>query len=360
MPKTLIFAKTDSHADDIIGIVREEFGEGNDFCKKVTYKITENPKTVLSQFRNSWAPRIAVTVDMIATGTDVKPLEVLLFMRDVRSANYFEQMKGRGTRTIEFDDLRRVTRTARHTKTHFVVIDAVGVTKSKKTSSRPLERKPSVALKDLLGAVAVGAWDEDLFTSVANRLLRLNKQLTESQKEGFKKLAKGKSINQVAKDLLNVYDPDVVETKTEELLESIPPENRTPERVAEFREKAQEELAEVAGVTFTGALNEYIEKVRRVHEQIIDHINQDKLLKAEWDTFSVDKAEVVVKDFADYLQSHKDEIMALSFFYDQPYRLRELTFQMVKEVSERLKLDKTEFGPTLCVGGLYAIGGGAR
>jgi type I restriction enzyme, R subunit len=95
VPKTLVFAKTDSHADDIIQIIREEFNEGNDFCKKVTYKIEEDPKSVLNRFRNSWAPRITVTVDMIATGTDVKPLEVLLFMRDVKSANYFEQMKGR-------------------------------------------------------------------------------------------------------------------------------------------------------------------------------------------------------------------------------------------------------------------------
>ena len=143
VPKTLIFAKTDSHADDIINIVREEFGESNDFCKKITYKIDEDPKSVLNRFRNSWAPRIAVTVDMIATGTDVKPLEILLFMRDVKSINYFEQMKGRGTRTIAFDDLQKVSRTAKHTKTHFVIIDAVGAFKSKKTDSRPLERKPT-------------------------------------------------------------------------------------------------------------------------------------------------------------------------------------------------------------------------
>ncbi|WP_370104069.1 DEAD/DEAH box helicase family protein, partial [Winogradskyella sp.] len=85
VPKTLVFAKTDSHADDIIKIIREEFDEGNEFCKKVTYKIDEDPKSVLNRFRNSYYPRIAVTVDMIATGTDVKPLEVLLFMRDVKS-----------------------------------------------------------------------------------------------------------------------------------------------------------------------------------------------------------------------------------------------------------------------------------
>ena len=145
MPKTLIFAKTDSHADDIIQIVREEFGEGNAFCKKVTYLAEEDPKSVLAQFRNDYHPRIAVTVDMIATGTDVKPLECLIFMRDVKSRNYFEQMKGRGTRTIALDDLRKVTPSALYTKDHFIIVDAVGVTKSLKTDSRPLERKPTVA-----------------------------------------------------------------------------------------------------------------------------------------------------------------------------------------------------------------------
>ena len=56
VPKTLIFAKTDSHADDIIQIVREEFGEGNDFCKKITYQANEDPKSVLAQFRNDYQP----------------------------------------------------------------------------------------------------------------------------------------------------------------------------------------------------------------------------------------------------------------------------------------------------------------
>ncbi|MFH1005214.1 MAG: DEAD/DEAH box helicase family protein, partial [Bacteroidota bacterium] len=159
-PKTLIFAKTDSHADDIINIVREEFGEGNSFCKKITYKnLDEDPKSVLAQFRNDYCPRIAVTVDMIATGTDVKPLECLLFMRDVRSRNYFEQMKGRGTRVIPLDDLRKVTPTAKFAKDHFVIVDAVGVTKSCKTDSRPLEKKPGIPLKDLLNAVTVGNRD---------------------------------------------------------------------------------------------------------------------------------------------------------------------------------------------------------
>lgn len=153
VPKTLIFAKTDSHADDIIQIVREEFAEENRFCKKITYNA-DDAKGTLAQFRNDYYPRIAVTVDMIATGTDVKPLECLLFMRDVKSKNYFEQMKGRGTRTISLDDLRKVTPSAKFTKDHFVIVDAIGVTQSLKTDSRPVEKKHGVPLEDLLGAVA--------------------------------------------------------------------------------------------------------------------------------------------------------------------------------------------------------------
>jgi type I restriction enzyme, R subunit len=110
-PKTLIFAKTDSHADDIIHIVRELYGQGNEFCRKVTYSEKE-AESVLSSFRNDYHPRIAVTVDMIATGTDVKPLEVLLFMRDVRSRGYYEQMKGRGVRSLDADGLKKAPKPA--------------------------------------------------------------------------------------------------------------------------------------------------------------------------------------------------------------------------------------------------------
>lgn len=180
VPKTLIFAKTDSHADDIIQVVREEFGEGNEFCQKITCQA-EKPESVLASFRNDYYPRVAVTVDMIATGTDVKPIECLIFMRDVRSKNYFEQMKGRGTRTLNKDDLQKVTPSATENKDHFVIVDAVGVTKSKKTETRTLERKPTVSMKELMLNVAMGSKDENTLISLANRLIRLNSQM--SQKE---------------------------------------------------------------------------------------------------------------------------------------------------------------------------------
>lgn len=347
VPKTLIFAKTDSHADDIIQIVREEFGEGNAFCKKITYR-EEDPKSVLAQFRNSYNPRIAVTVDMIATGTDVKPLEVLLFMRDVKSRNYFEQMKGRGTRTISLDDLKKVTPTAKLTKDHFVIVDAIGVTKSLKTDSRPLERKPGVPLKDLLSAVAVGARDEDLFTSLANRLARLEKQMTEKEQQQFTEKTQGKKISQVVKELLGAYNPDVIDHHAGEMVRQA---QHDGDEVTlnlsknDLEAKAQEQLIERASSTFTGELNQWIDNVRKVHEQIIDTVNPDTLLTAGFSKENWEKAATTVADFKQWMADHRDEITALQIFYSQPVRRREITYAMIKDVLEKLKSDKPALAP---------------
>ncbi len=183
LPKTLIFAKDDSHAEDIVQIVREEFGKGNEFCKKITYKtMGESTDTLIASFRNSYNPRIAVTVDMISTGTDIKPLECLIFMRDIKSSVYFEQMKGRGTRTISSTDFEAVTPDAKQ-KTHFVIVDAVGVCENDKTDSRPLERKRSVPFDKLVQQVALGIRDEDTLTSLAGRLARLDREMGEKDRQ---------------------------------------------------------------------------------------------------------------------------------------------------------------------------------
>ncbi len=357
VPKTLVFAKTDSHADDIIKIIREEFAEENRFCKKITYNsdkdrrdsddnVTEegeDPKNTLSDFRNAYNPRIAVTVDMIATGTDVKPLECLLFMRDVKSKNYFEQMKGRGTRTVDYDNLKKVTPTAKYTKDHFVIIDAIGVTKSLKTDSRPLEKKPGVPLKNLLQAIAVGARDEELFTSIANRLTRLDKQITPKEKKLFAEKANGKSISQVVRDLLNAFNPDIleeIETKVRnEHIGAAPVEIEAT--IQSETEKLQNEVAKV----FTGEVNEYIENVRKAHEQRIDLANPDEVIKVGWDKDNKVKAQELVNDFTAWMEQHKDELIALQIFYNQPYKRRELTYTMIKEVLELLQNDKPSLAP---------------
>ena len=342
VPKTLIFAKTDSHANDIIDIVRVEFAEENKFCKKITYN-SEDPKSTLAQFRNDYHPRIAVTVDMIATGTDVKPLECLLFMRDVKSKNYFEQMKGRGTRTIDLDSLKKVTPTAKFTKDHFVIVDAIGVTKSLKTESRPLEKKPGIPLKELLQAIAVGAREEELFTSLANRLTRLDKQITEKEKKQFAEKANGKSVSQVVKELLNAFNPDV--------LEEIESKVRTEKAGAapidiEAAIKTQtEKLQNEAARVFTGELNEYIENVRKAHEQKIDLANPDEVIHAGWGKDNTHKANELIANFSAWMQEHKDELMALQIFYNQPYRRRELTYSMIKEVLEKLQSEKPGLAP---------------
>lgn len=340
VPKTLIFAKTDSHADDIIQITREEFGEGNEFCKKITYNA-DNPKSVLSQFRNDYYPRIAVTVDMIATGTDVKPLECLIFMRDVKSKNYFEQMKGRGTRVITLDDLRKVTPSARNVKDHFVIIDAIGVTKSLKTDSRPLERKPTVPLKDLLNAISVGNREEDLYLSLANRLTRLSKQIDEKEKTIIQTKAKGKNLNTIVKDLLNAYDLDEIEKTAREKFE-IDDKDQPKE---EHLKDAHDILKEKAASSFYGELNIYIDNVRKSLEQIIDTINPDTVLFVGWDKDQKTRAKNLVKDFKEFIEKNKEEIIALQIFYSQPYRRRELTYEMINDLLTIIKSDVPNLAP---------------
>ena len=329
VPKTLIFAKTDSHADDIIQIVREEFGEGNEFCKKITYSA-DNPESVLSSFRNDYYPRIAVTVDMIATGTDVKPIECLIFMRDVRSKNYFEQMKGRGTRTLSKDDLQKVTPSATDNKDHFVIVDAVGVTKSKKSDTRTLERKPSVSMKELMMNVALGDKSEDTLTSLANRVIRLNSQMTPSEKKEFVEKV-GDSAGQIAEKLLNAFDEDAILHKAQEQFATIEP---SEEQIAE----AKKALVVDAVAPFQNPdVRDYIENVRRSHEQIIDNVNLDEVLFAGFDSQQEENADRVISSFREFIDENRDEIIALRIIYNQNYKDRPMAIEGLKALYEKLK-----------------------
>ena len=343
VPKTLIFAKTDSHADDIINIVREEFGEGNEFCKKVTYRSTDNPKSVLASFRNEYNPRIAVTVDMIATGTDVKPLECLIFMRDVKSRNFFEQMKGRGTRTYDYDDLKKVTPSAISGKTHYVIVDAIGVTESLKTASQPLITKPSVPLKDLANGVMFGATDEDTVISLAGRLSRLNKQLDKKDHERIREQTGGKELTDIVNDLLSAIDPDTVETKAQELEGS----DTKQEPKQETRDEAQSQLVGEAASVFTGEFIDLLDTIRRDKEQTIVHDHIDEVTRAEWEGETTENARELVKDFETYLKENRNEIEALTIFYNQPHRRHEITYSKIKQIMEKLRNDKPKLAPLL-------------
>lgn len=354
VPKTLIFAKTDSHADDIINVVREEFDESNRFCKKITYRVAEDkkdadgkvieegedPKSVLAQFRNDYYPRIAVTVDMIATGTDVRPLECLLFMRDVKSRNYFEQMKGRGTRTLDADSLKKVTPSASGAKTHYVIVDAIGVTKSLKTASQPLITKPGVSLKDLAMGVMMGQRDEDTVSSLAGRLARLDRQLDDKDRARISAVA-GKPLVTIVGELLNAINPDTVEKKALGIAQL--PEGSDPGDDA--RNKARDQLVGQATGVFTGELVELIDSIRRDKEQTIDHDNLDNLIKAEWAGDTTENAKALTQEFADYLNEHRDDIEALHIYFQTPARRSDVSYAMIKTLREHLQQDRPKLAP---------------
>ena len=336
LPKTLIFAKTDSHADDIIQTVRQEFGEGNDFCRKIT-NAAKNPKSSLSAFRNDYYPRIAVTVDMIATGTDVRPLECLLFMRDVKSRSYFEQMKGRGTRVLTPDDLQKVTPSAR-AKTHYVIVDTVGVTKSIKTGSQPLDTKPSIPFKDLATGLMMGDRSEETVSSLAGRLSRLDNQLGDEDHARIEQAA-GKPLSVIVRDLFDAIDADKVEA------DAIAAGHPEPDETT--MQAAREERIKRAANVFTGPLIELMDTIRRDHEQTIDHDNLDTLLRAEWAGDVAANADQIVEDFEAYLKENRDEIEALTIYFAQPARRSTVTLSMVKGVLAKLSEDRPRLAPLL-------------
>ena len=345
IPKTLIFAKTDSHAEDIIEIVREEFSEGNSFCKKVTYKSEEDPKTVLSNFRNDYYPRIAVTVDMIATGTDIRPLEILVFMRDVKSRSYYEQMKGRGTRTCSLEDLKaKGTPSAKFTKDHFVIIDAIGVESSQKTDSRPLEKKPGLSLKDLLQNVIMGNTDDEILSSLANRLIRLDKQINETEKSTFTEHAGGASIHHVVQQLLSAHDPDNLKNAETIIRKDL--QGQAPVVIEAAIQQEKQRIADEATKVFHNPeLRNYILEVRKKYDQIIDGINIDEITNIGWVKDQEAAAELTISNFTAWIEANKDEITALQIFYGQPYRRRELTFKMIKELYDKIRLEQPLLDP---------------
>ena len=342
VPKTLIFAKTDSHATDIIDTVREEFNEGNDFCKKITYKTNDgDPDSLLSRFRNDFFPRIAVTVDMIATGTDVKPLECLVFMRDVRSANYFEQMKGRGTRTYDEEKLKSVTPSAKSGKTHYVIVDAVGVTRSLKTDSKTLIKKPYVPLKDLAMGILMGARDEETVSTFVGKLSRLGQQLTDEEQTKVKEKSNGSSVKDICSNFVNAIDVDNVESSAREKYSLSSSDNITDEQFSD----AQSDLVGNAAKSINVPLIDYLVETQRQKEQTIDHDNIDEVINSGSSMMVQEKAESLIKNFKEYLIDNKDEIEALRIYFKEPQRRAHIAFKDIKILLNKIKIDRPSLMP---------------
>jgi type I restriction enzyme R subunit len=339
VPKTLVFCKDDSHAEDVVHLVREVFGKGNDFAKKITYK-TYNPETkryeksetLIQEFRTSPQLRVAVTVDMIATGTDIKPLECLLFLRDTRSRTYFEQMKGRGTRVLTATDLQAVSGADAHAKTHFVIVDAVGVCESDKTDSRPLERQRTVAFPNLMLGIALGKRDEDTLTTLAGRLARLDREVSREDAKTLKELAGGKSLSELSNALLTSVNPDKIAEKAAGYLGAEPQEVAP----ADF-EAARKELVDTACAPFDNPeLRDALAKAKQDAEQTIDTVTVDTVLSQGFDAAAKEKASALLSSFRDYIEQHRAEITALQILYSRPYGQR-LTEPMLKELEKALR-----------------------
>ena len=342
VPKTLIFAKDDSHAEDIVDIVREEFARGNDFCKKITYKVTgAKPKQLIQEFRTSYNPRIAVTVDLVATGTDIRPIEIVMFMRTVKSRVLFEQMKGRGVRIIDKNELQAVTPDA-SSKTHFVIIDCVGVTESKLSETHPLERNKTVSFKALLEHVAMGGTDPEMVSSLASRLARLDKQCSDKDRQGIAEVSDGATLSSISSAIVKAIDPDNEVAEARKLFSLAADAEPTDEQVAQagraLRKAATQTLATKP------ELRKRLVELKAQFEQIIDEVSKDALLEAGISKEAKDKAQSLVKSFEQFLAESKDEIDALQFFYSQPYN-RRLRFQDIKAIAEAIKAPPRSWTP---------------
>ncbi len=318
VPKTLIFAKDDHHAEEIVTLVREVFGRGNDFAKKITYRTEgADPETLIRAFRNDFNPRIAVTVDMIATGTDIKPLEVLIFLRDVRSELYFEQMKGRGARTVAAESLRAVTPDA-EAKTRFVLIDAVGVTESLKTVSEPLDTLRAASFDKLVEDVAAGRRDDAVFSTLAARLAALDRRIGERDRAAITQAAGGLTLADLAGRLLDAIDPD-----------AIPPDAPEPDR-----RRARDELKDRAVLAFDNpTLRRLLKDAKASADIRIDTISIDAVVSSGWDEAM---ATDTVERFRRFVAERRDALVALQILYEQPVG-RRLTYDAVDDLRQALR-----------------------
>lgn len=331
LPKTLIFALNDNHASNIVKIAKEVFGKEDDeqFVQKITYSAGDSNE-LIRRFRNDKEFRIAVTVTLVATGTDVKPLEVVMFMRDVESESLYVQMKGRGVRTIGDEQLRNVTPNA-HSKDMFYLVDAVGVTEHEMVVTRPgTEPQPHmISLKELLEKITHGNVDDDYLRTLAGRLSRIYNKCNDKQRIQFAELALA-DMKDIA---VNIYDT---------LERGLLPVYK------DINEPNLERKALVAALAHHPAAREYLLILNAGFIEILQP-GEDTLI---FSGFSLEEAGETTKAFETYVNEHKDEIEALRIIYNN--QGEPLTYAMLKELELKLKYANSKFNSTL-LWNTYAI-----
>jgi len=263
---------------------------------------------------------------MIATGTDIKPVEVLIFMRDVRSTLYFEQMKGRGVRTVNPADLTNVTPDA-HIKDRFILIDAVGVTESAKTISQPLEKERTVAFDRLLEHAASGRNDPDLVSTLAVRLSMLDRRLGQEDQAQVVKASCGLSLADIAARLLDSLDNDRIEAAADR--EHAPPvgDQQFEATATRLRTEALRTLADNPG------LRRLLIDLKKQSEVTIDDYSRDQVISVAFDERA---ATEMTQKFERFLDDHQDQIDALSILYGKPYAQSRLTYESLEDLRRAL------------------------
>ena len=268
---------------------------------------------------------------MIATGTDIRPLEIVFFMRAVKSRTMFEQMKGRGSRVVTPTELQNVTPDGQY-KDHFVIIDAVGLEPEKMHETQPLERKRNVSLEKLFELVTFGNRDEDVLSSIAARLARLDRELTPNDRTALTEAANGQTLAAIAGEIVAALDPDKhIEAARAAVLRASPmlPADVEPndEELAQARKQLVNQAAKP--LSANPALRNLILGIKKSYEQVIDTVNQDQLLEAGPAEVVRERALRMVQSFEQFLRDHKDEIEVLQILYSKPYAVG-LSLKQVK------------------------------
>jgi type I restriction enzyme R subunit len=357
VPKTLVFAKDDDHCDRIVDAVREVFDEGNAFCKKITYKIgKKTAEESIKAFRTDPQFRIAVSVDMIATGTDIRPLECVMFMRDVKSQSYYEQMKGRGTRVISRDELHKVTPDAPG-KSRFVLVDCVGVTETDKTETKSLETKPSVSTAKLMEQVARGDRHFETLRALGNRMIRLDLKLNDQQRKRVNDLilnslspsgGEGEGEGVVSNEYLppttlTAIASNLIHSTNEDALIHAAQTETGKEEVNDVEvQKSFKPKADILIKPFHNPdLRDLIEALRKDTDQLIDD-SPDTVIDAGFDA---EKAEGLINNWQQFIHDHKNEIGAIELIYKQPYQKRHLSYDMINQLVEEIEQPPYHIAP---------------
>lgn len=320
IPKTLIFALNDAHASNIVKIAKEVFGRDesdNTFVQKITYSAGDSNQ-LIREFRNDKNFRIAVTVTLVATGTDIKPLEVVMFMRDVRSEQLYTQMKGRGVRTIGDEQLRIVTPNA-YSKDLFYLVDAVGVTEHEHVVVSPGEpSEPTISLEILMERIAHGLVSDEYLKMLAGRLARIHNKCNEEQREQFFNLAHT-SMGQIAADIYDAFEKGALPTY----------EN--------INEPNLERKALVNPIANNPQVRKFILVLAAGFVTILQPGEDELITKG----FTTEEAAATTQAFEEYIEEHKDEIEALRIIYNN--NGEPLTYSMLMDLQNILLQANSKF-----------------